>query len=141
MGEDKNDHQYGPEKAADAIEQQNGRGMGDGQILYVKLALAASKRNEELLRATFKYNIPKKRCNLYVKNFDPKFTRKDLCRLKLSNNQFGQNSVAVNNKSNTHLTSVTCLTGVRVYEDWASGHKSKSRGRERGTVAKTERHS
>jgi len=78
MGEDKNDHQYGPEKAAEAIEQLNGRDMGDGKILYVKPALAASKRKEELLRETIKYKNSKKRCNLYVKNFDPKFTEKDL---------------------------------------------------------------
>merc|ERR1712166_1578928 len=78
MGEDKNDHQYGPEKANAAIDALNGRDMGDGKILYVKPALAASKRKEELLRETIKYKNSKKRCNLYVKNFDPKFTDKDV---------------------------------------------------------------
>jgi polyadenylate-binding protein len=78
MSEDKNDHQYGPEKAFEAIEALNGRDMGDGKQLYVKPALAASKRKEELLRETIKYKNSKKRCNLYVKNFEPKFTEKDL---------------------------------------------------------------
>jgi len=78
MSEDKNDHQYGPEKAFEAIEALNGRDMGDGKILYVKPALAASRRKEELLRETIKYKNSKKRCNLYVKNFDPKFTDKDV---------------------------------------------------------------
>jgi polyadenylate-binding protein len=56
----------------------NGKDMGNGKILYVKPALSASKRKEELLRETIKYKNSKKRCNLYVKNFDPNCTDKDL---------------------------------------------------------------
>ena len=78
MSEDKNDHQYGPEKALEAIDALNGRDMGDGKLLYVKPALAASQRKTELIRETIKYKNSKKRCNLYVKNFDPKFNDKDL---------------------------------------------------------------
>merc|ERR1712160_69256 len=44
----------------------------------VKPALAASQRKTELIRETIKYKNSKKRCNLYVKNFDPKFNDKDL---------------------------------------------------------------
>ena len=78
QGEDKNDHQYGPEHASKAIEALNGKDMGNGKILYVKPALSASKRKEELLRETIKYKNSKKRCNLYVKNFESKYTEQNL---------------------------------------------------------------
>ena len=41
MSEDKNDHQYGPEHASKAIDELNGKDMGNGKILYVKPALSA----------------------------------------------------------------------------------------------------
>lgn len=81
MSEDKNDHEYGPMRAHEAIEKLNGKDMGGGKHLYVKPALSASKRKEELLRETIKYKNSKKRCNLYVKNFDPTCTDKDLCEM------------------------------------------------------------
>jgi polyadenylate-binding protein len=85
--EDKNDHQYGPESASKAIEALNGKDMGDGKTLYVKPALSASKRKEELLRETIKYKNSKKRCNLYVKNFDSKTTDDNLMQLFGGNGQ------------------------------------------------------
>ena len=78
MSEDKNDHQYGPEKALEAIDALNGRDMGDGKLLYVKPALAASQRKTELIRETIKYKNSKKRCNLYVKNFPASWDTKNL---------------------------------------------------------------
>jgi len=41
MSEDKNDHQYGPEHASKAIDELNGKDMGNVKILYVKPALSA----------------------------------------------------------------------------------------------------
>jgi RNA recognition motif-containing protein len=84
---DKNDHQYGPEAASKAIEALNGKDMGNGKTLYVKPALSASNRKAELLRETIKYKNSKKRCNLYVKNFDPKTTEENLQQLFSSNGQ------------------------------------------------------
>jgi RNA recognition motif-containing protein len=85
--EDKNDHQYGPEAASKAIEALNGKDMGNGKTLYVKPALSASSRKAELLRETIKYKNSKKRCNLYVKNFDPKTTEENLQQLFSGNGQ------------------------------------------------------
>jgi polyadenylate-binding protein len=87
VAEDKNDHQYGPEAASKAIEALNGKDMGEGKTLYVKPALSASKRKEELLRETIKYKNSKKRCNLYVKNFDSKTTDENLQQLFSGNGQ------------------------------------------------------
>jgi len=78
MAEDKNDHQYGPEHATAAIDALNGKEMENGKQLYVKPALSASDRKKELIRETIKYKNSKKRCNLYVKNFDPKMTEEEM---------------------------------------------------------------
>jgi len=40
-----------------------------------------SKRNEQKLRETIKYKNSKKRCNLYVKNFDPKSTEENITEI------------------------------------------------------------
>jgi len=55
--------------------------MGDGKKLYVQPALNLCKRQEQKLRETIKYKNSKKRCNLYVKNFDPKSTEENMTEI------------------------------------------------------------
>jgi len=55
--------------------------MGDGKKLYVQPALNLCKRQEQKLRETIKYKNSKKRCNLYVKNFDPKATEENMTEI------------------------------------------------------------
>jgi len=58
----------------------NGATFGDKQ-LYVKEALKRSDRDKVLAHETLKYKTSKKRCNLFVKNFDPNTTEDDLRNL------------------------------------------------------------
>ena len=82
--EDKNDREYGPKCAADAVAALNGEAVVNGQTLpdnkklYVKEALKRTDREAERLRETIKYKSSKKRCNLYVKGFPENWTEEDL---------------------------------------------------------------
>lgn len=76
--EDKNDREYGPKCAGDAVEGLNGKDMGNGKKLYVKEALKKSEREIEVTREALKYKNSKKRCNLYVKGFPQNTTEETL---------------------------------------------------------------
>jgi len=76
--EDKNDREYGPKCAADAVENLNGKEMPNGKKLYVKEALKTKDRQIEVTREALKYKNSKKRCNLYVKNFPENTTEETL---------------------------------------------------------------
>lgn len=81
MSPDPNDHEYGPKHAFYAMTELNGKDMEEGKKLYVQPALSQSKRQEQKLRDTIKYKNSKKRCNLYVKNFDPQTTEEGLTEI------------------------------------------------------------
>ena len=49
--------------------------------LIVKPALKKAERDIEKQRDTIRYKQSKKRCNLYVKNFPPKWTEDDIRKL------------------------------------------------------------
>lgn len=53
----------------------------NGKTLYVTAALKKSEREKELAHETLKYKNSKKRCNLYVKNFDASTTEENLIAL------------------------------------------------------------
>lgn len=85
--EDKNDREYGPRCAQEAVEKLNGEALVNGvplpdnKKLYVKEALKRTDREAERLRETIKYKSSKKRCNLYVKGFPPTMTEDELRNL------------------------------------------------------------
>ena len=85
--EDRNDREYGPKCAAEAVAKLNGADSVRGQTLpenrklYVKEALKKTDREAERLRETIKYKSSKKRCNLYVKGFPENMTEEDLRKL------------------------------------------------------------
>jgi len=81
MSTDPNDHEYGPKHAYYAMSELNGKDMEEGRKLYVSAALSSSKRSEQKLRETIKYKNSKKRCNLYVKNFDPHTSEEGLTEI------------------------------------------------------------
>lgn len=74
------DREYGPSCAQKACQEMDGKTFGDKQ-LYVKEALKRSDRDKVLAHETLKYKTSKKRCNLFVKNFDPSTTEDDLKNL------------------------------------------------------------
>ena len=78
--DDPMDREYGPNCAREACDKMNGATFGDKQ-LYVKEALKRSDRDKVLAHETLKYKTSKKRCNLFVKNFDPNTTEDDLRNL------------------------------------------------------------
>jgi RNA recognition motif-containing protein len=73
---DASDREYGPKCAAKAVAA-----MDTVNGLYVKPALKKQEREKELAHETLKYKNSKKRCNLYVKNFEPATTEEDLKQL------------------------------------------------------------
>lgn len=88
MSQDKNDHEYGPMCAGKAIEALHGRDIEIEEDkgkktykLYVSQALPKPQRELARVRDTFNYKKSKKRCNLYVKGFDPRSTADDLRQL------------------------------------------------------------
>jgi len=81
MSTDPNDHEYGPKHAYYALTELNGKEIEEGKKLYVSAALSQSKRQEQKLRETIKYKNSKKRCNLYVKNFDPNTSEEGLTEI------------------------------------------------------------
>lgn len=74
MPEDRSDREYGPECARKAVEELNGKDLGDGRILYVKEALKKAEREAERVKDFRKFKNSKKRCNLYVKGFPDDWT-------------------------------------------------------------------
>lgn len=78
--EDREDREYGPKCAAEAVaklngvDNINGQPLPDNKRLYVKEALKKIDREAERLRETIKYKSSKKRCNLYVKGFPDNMT-------------------------------------------------------------------
>ena len=82
--EDKQDREYGPKCAQEAVEKLNGEStvngvlLPDNKKLYVKEALKRTDREAERLRETIKYKSSKKRCNLYVKGFPETMTEDEL---------------------------------------------------------------
>jgi len=83
--EQEGDREYGPKCAAAAVEAMHGKVI-EGKELYVRDAKSKQDRVKELELETLKYKSSKKRCNLYVKNFDPTTTEEDLRNLFV---QFG----------------------------------------------------
>ena len=85
--EDRQDREYGPKCAADAVaklngaDSVNGQPLPDNRKLYVKEALKRTDREAERLRETIKYKSSKKRCNLYVKGFPENWTEDELRNL------------------------------------------------------------
>jgi polyadenylate-binding protein len=85
--EDKQDREYGPRCAMEAVTKLNGETMVNGvqlpdnKKLYVKEALKKTDRVAERLRETIKYKSSKKRCNLYVKGFPDTMPEDDLRKL------------------------------------------------------------
>ena len=85
--EDKNDREYGPRCAMEAVAKLNGEShidgepLPEGKKLYVKEALKKTDREAERLRETIKYKSSKKRCNLYVKGFPENMTEGELHEL------------------------------------------------------------
>jgi len=85
--EDKQDREYGPKCAAEAVAKLNGATeiggitLPDNKKLYVKEALKRTDREAERLRETIKYKSSKKRCNLYVKGFPDTMSEEDLRKL------------------------------------------------------------
>lgn len=49
-----------------------------GPRLFVKHALKKAEREIEKVRETIRYKASKKRCNLYVKNLPPTYTKDDI---------------------------------------------------------------
>ena len=74
------DPEYGPRAAAQAVQEMDNKQFGEKK-LYVRPALKRSEREKELAHERLKYQISKKRCNLYVKNFPPETTEQDLFTL------------------------------------------------------------
>lgn len=74
------DPEYGPRAAAHAVQEMDNKQFGEKK-LYVRPALKRSEREKELAHERLKYQISKKRCNLYVKNFPPETTEQDLFTL------------------------------------------------------------
>ena len=85
--EDKQDREYGPRCAQEAVAKLNGESvingvpLPDNKKLYVKEALKKTDRESERLRETIKYKSSKKRCNLYVKGFPDTWTEDELRNL------------------------------------------------------------
>jgi len=85
--EDKQDREYGPRCALEAVAKLNGESVINGvalpenKKLYVKEALKRTDREAERLRETIKYKSSKKRCNLYVKGFPDTMTEDELRQL------------------------------------------------------------
>ena len=85
--EDKQDREYGPRCALEAVAKLNGESVINGvalpenKKLYVKEALKRTDREAERLRETIKYKSSKKRCNLYVKGFPENMTEDELRQL------------------------------------------------------------
>ena len=85
--EDKQDREYGPRCAQEAVNKLNGESsingvqLPDNKKLYVKEALKRTDREAERLRETIKYKSSKKRCNLYVKGFPDTMTEDELRQL------------------------------------------------------------
>jgi len=85
--EDKQDREYGPRCAQEAVAKLNGESTVNGvalpenKKLYVKEALKRTDREAERLRETIKYKSSKKRCNLYVKGFPENMPEDDLRKL------------------------------------------------------------
>lgn len=81
--DDKNDREYGPKCAENAVQALNGQDTVNGiplvdKKLYVKEALKKRDREAERKRETIKYKSSKKRCNLYVKGFPENITEQAL---------------------------------------------------------------
>lgn len=66
--------------AGKAVEVMNGKQIGEF-TLYVRPALKKSEREKELQHEASKYRASKRRCNLFVKNFDTDITEQDLLAL------------------------------------------------------------
>lgn len=83
--EDPNNKDHGPEAVKNAVENLNGKDMGekDGkQIkLYVREFLAKDQRAQEKFQEMIRYKNSKKRCNLYVKNFPAQWEEKDILNM------------------------------------------------------------
>lgn len=85
--EDKQDREYGPRCAQEAVAKLNGESqingvpLEDNKKLYVKEALKRTDREAERLRETIKYKSSKKRCNLYVKGFPDTMPEEELRQL------------------------------------------------------------
>ncbi len=65
--------------AIKAVESMNDADMGEpDKKLYVSQALNKTQRETEKIIKVLKFKNAKKRCNLYVKNFDPETKEEDL---------------------------------------------------------------
>lgn len=78
--EKESDREYGPKCANAAVQAMHEREI-DGKKLYVTEAKKKEQRKTQLEQETQKYKNSKKRCNLFVKNFDASTTEEDLRNL------------------------------------------------------------
>ena len=69
---------HGVEAATKALQELNGRELGENFKLYIREALKKSEREAQIMRDSRKFKNSKKRCNLYVKGFDETVTEEDL---------------------------------------------------------------
>lgn len=80
MSEDKEDRDYGPKCAMEAVNQLSrkeeigGQKLPEGKKFYIKEALKKSEREKERIRETIRFKNSKKRCNLFVKGFPEDIT-------------------------------------------------------------------
>jgi RNA recognition motif-containing protein len=76
--EDGQDPSTAAEAASKAVQELNGRDMGSDLKLYCREALKKADRELEKTREMLRYKNSKKRCNLYIKNFDPSMGEEEL---------------------------------------------------------------
>ena len=73
------DKEYGPICAQKAIDEMNEYELReDVPRLLVKHALKKAEREIQKVREAIRYKASKKRCNLYVKNLPPSFTKEQI---------------------------------------------------------------
>jgi RNA recognition motif-containing protein len=76
--EEGSDPTIAAESASKAVQELNGRDMGSDLKLYCREALKKADRELEKTREMLRYKNSKKRCNLYIKNFDPSMGEEEL---------------------------------------------------------------